>query len=447
LSGQPEVEEALPRTITSVIFLIVLLLLSLAVPAWALNPTPPWVIYTEGQKKPEPRWLALPYAFYSDSFDLAGGVAGGGQGYYQDQLVFFAAGLGSTNGSGAGYFYLVDLQAPWVPRLFMTVDFSAGYYAQQRAYVQGNPAYANQQAGSNNSNANDYVEGSGWETWVDVVGKYVLPIGAGRKHPIQHYTLKGGLLVSEPSGGQAWNPLETGVSQARLRFFQRSQAIDGDEGDYAFRTNGLELSLIYDNRDYPGNPSGGSFQSFTIAHDFDWFDSSGPWTDMELDLRKYFSVGQDSWFKQRVLAFDLWTAYSDSWDVTNVNGDVVVGDRTPPYFGPTLGGFYRMRGYPENRFSDAAAIYYGGELRLTARANPLGKISWLKFADIDWMQFVVFGEAGRVANEYQVDKFVQDLKWDAGFGFRIMAQKAVLRLDVGFSDEGGAAWAMVGHPF
>ena len=427
--------------------LLTALTLALAAPSWAINPTPPWVIYGKGQEKPEPRWLALPYAFYSDTFDFAGGVAGGGQGYYQEQMVFFAAGLGSSNGTGAGYFYLVDVQTPWVPRLFMTVDFSAGYYTKQRAYAQGNPAYRGEQAGSNDSSKDDYLEGKGWETWVDVIGKYVLPIGAGRNKPIQRYTLDGGMLASEASGGQVYNPLDTGVSQLRLRYFQRAQSINGDSGDYSFRTNGLELGLIYDNRDYPGNPSGGSYQSFTIAHDFGWFDSTGSWNNLELDLRKYFSLGQDRWFKQRVLAFDLWTAYSDSWNVDRVGGEVVINDRTPPYFGPTLGGFYRMRGYPYSRFADKAAIYYGGELRLTARANPLGEISWLKFADIDWMQFVVFGELGRVADDYKIDAFVQDLRWDVGVGFRFMAQKAVLRVDLATSDEGMAAWAMVGHPF
>ncbi len=421
--------------------------LTLAAPAWAINPTPPWVVYDEGQTKAKPRWLALPYAFYSDSFDLAGGVAGGGQGYFQEQMAFFAAGLASTNATFGGYFYLVDAQLPWVPRLFLTLDFSPGWYTKQRAYVQGNPKYLGQQAGSNNSDKDNYLEGKGWDNWVDLIGKFVLPIGAGRDKPIQRYWLKQGLLVRGASGGSTWNPLETGVSQVRIHFFQRNQSIDGDSGDYSFRTNGLELGFIYDNRDYPGNPSGGSYQSFTITHDFGWFDSSGSWNNLELDLRKYFSLGNDGWFKQRVLAFDLWTAYSESWNKHEGDGEVIIDDRTPPYFGPTLGGFYRMRGYPISRFADKAAIYYAGELRLTARANPLGQISWLKFANIDWMQFVLFGELGRVSDDYKIDEFVQDLKWDVGLGFRIMAQKAVLRLDLATCDEGFSAWAMVGHPF
>ncbi|MCF8035004.1 MAG: BamA/TamA family outer membrane protein [Desulfarculaceae bacterium] len=415
--------------------------------ARAINITPPWVVYDQGQTKAEPRWLALPYAFYSDTYSFAGGVAGGGTGYLQEQMAFFAAGLGSTNSTFAGYFYLVDMQAPVLDRLFITVDFSDGYYTKQRVYAQGNPAYRNEQAGSNSSNKNDYLEGKGWYNWFDLVGKFVLPLGAGRNKIIQRYWLKGGLLAEGASGGSEWNPLESGVSEIRLRAFAQDMSVDGDQGDYSFRTNGLEASFIYDNRDYPGNPNTGSYQSFTISHDFGWFDSSGSWNNLELDLRKYFSLGNDAWFKQKVLAFDLWTAYSESWQSEDSAGDIIVDSRTPPNFGPTLGGFYRMRGYPKNRFADKAAIYYAGELRLTARANPLGDISWLKFADIDWMQVVLFGELGRVADSYDPSEFVSDLKWDAGIGFRFMAQKTVLRVDLAHSDEGMAAWAMVGHPF
>jgi len=424
------------------------LFLCLPSPARAINPTPAWVVYDQGQEKAEPRWLALPYAFYSDTFSFAGGVAGGGTGYYQEQMAFFAAGLGSTNSTFAGYFYLVDLQAPFFERLFLTIDFSDGYFTKQRIYAQGNPAYRSEQAGSNSSNSQDYLEGKGWYSWFDLIGKYVLPIGAGRSQAIQHYWLKDGLLAEGATGGGEWNPLKSGVSQVRMRAFAQHMSVDGDEGDYSVRTNGLEASFIYDNRDYPGNPNTGSYQSFTINHDFGWFDSTGSWNNLELDLRKYVPLGTDSWFKQRVLAFDFWTAYSESWQShTTADGVVVIDDRAPPNFGPNLGGFYRMRGYPQNRFADKAAIYYGGELRLTARANPLGEISWLKFADIDWMQLVLFAELGRVSDDYDASMFVEDLKWDVGAGFRFMAQKVVLRLDLAHSDEGMAMWAMVGHPF
>ncbi|MCB2225076.1 MAG: BamA/TamA family outer membrane protein [Desulfarculaceae bacterium] len=413
----------------------------------ASNITPAWVVYDQGQTKAEPRWLALPYAFYSETYSVAGGVAGGGTGYYQEQMAFFAAGLGSTNASFAGYFYLVDMQAPIFKRLFITADFSDGYFTNQRLYAQGNPKYRFQQAGSNSSNKEDYLQGKGWYSWYDLVGKYVLPLGAGRNKAIQRYWLKGGLLAEGGSGGDVWNPLVTGVSQIRFRLFGQHMSVDGDDGDYSSRTNGMEAMFMYDNRDYPGNPSKGSFQSFLISHDFGWFDSTGSWNNVELDLRKYFSLGTDSWFKQRVLALDFWTAYSDSWQSHETPDGIVVDDRTPPNFGPTLGGFYRMRGYPQNRFSDKAAMYYGAEVRLTARANPLGEISWLKFADVDWMQLVLFGELGRVSDDYRLDDFVSDLKWDAGVGLRFMAQKVVLRLDMGYSDEGAAVWAMVGHPW
>ncbi len=54
-------------------------------------------------------------------------------------------------------------------------------------------------------------------------------------------------------------------------------------------------------------------------------------------------------------------------------------------------------------------------------------------------------EGGRVANEYG-DLF-KDWKLDGGVGIRSMFAGAVVRLDVGFSDESTSAWVMLGHPF
>ena len=79
--------------------------------------------------------------------------------------------------------------------------------------------------------------------------------------------------------------------------------------------------------------------------------------------------------------------------------------------------------------------------------NPLGKISWLKFLQSDWLQLVGFVEAGRVVDEYNFPTLLEDLKVDGGFGLRAMLAGSVVRLDVGISDESTSVWAMFGHPF
>jgi outer membrane translocation and assembly module TamA len=110
-----------------------------------------------------------------------------------------------------------------------------------------------------------------------------------------------------------------------------------------------------------------------------------------------------------------------------------------------LGGFYRMRGYPVDRFNDRSVLYTAAEYRYTLDWNPLGNISWLRFLQSDWLQLVGFIEGGRVANEYG-DLF-EDWKVDGGVGIRSMFAGAVVRLDVGVSEESTSAWVMFGHPF
>jgi outer membrane translocation and assembly module TamA len=90
-------------------------------------------------------------------------------------------------------------------------------------------------------------------------------------------------------------------------------------------------------------------------------------------------------------------------------------------------------------------LYTTAEYRYTLDGNPLGNISWLKFLQNDWLQLVGFVEGGRVANDYG-DLF-SDWKVDGGIGLRGMFAGAVVRLDVGMSDESTSAWAMIGHPF
>lgn len=61
-------------------------------------------------------------------------------------------------------------------------------------------------------------------------------------------------------------------------------------------------------------------------------------------------------------------------------------------------------------------------------------------------QLVAFAEGGRVADEYGSD-LLKNWKADGGFGLRSMFSSAVVRLDVGFSEESTSAWVMFGQPF
>ena len=73
---------------------------------------------------------------------------------------------------------------------------------------------------------------------------------------------------------------------------------------------------------------------------------------------------------------------------------------------------------------------------------------WLqKYIDVSWLQIVPFVEVGRVAPTWSVEELHEDMKWDAGLGFRAMAKGIVVRVDAAFSEEGSNVQMMVGHPF
>ena len=175
------------------------------------------------------------------------------------------------------------------------------------------------------------------------------------------------------------------------------------------------------------------------------FDSTNSWSSLEAEADKYFSFGPSDWFRQRVLAFDVWTSYSPTWDA---QADGSIENRPPVFAGANLGGLWRMRGYPSQRFSDRAAIYYGAELRLIPDWNPFEHWAWIqRHLGVQWIQFAPFFEVGRVASDWDFQQLNSDMKWDAGFGVRVLAKGLVLRIDSAYSDEGFGVQMMISQPF
>ncbi len=86
---------------------------------------------------------------------------------------------------------------------------------------------------------------------------------------------KEGLLESGATGGTSWNPFKSGKSYLELRPFYRSQQIDGDDLDDDIKTNGLDFSVFWDNRDFCANPSKGFGLRGKVSRDFGWFSSLG----------------------------------------------------------------------------------------------------------------------------------------------------------------------------
>ena len=88
-----------------------------------------------------------------------------------------------------------------------------------------------------------------------------------------------------------------------------------------------------------------------------------------------FRLGEIEGFRQCVLALDFWTAYSPTWDV---QADGTIAHRPPAFPAPRLGGLFRMRAYPSQRFSDKAAVYYAAELRMVPNWNFFDSLPWLQ---------------------------------------------------------------------
>jgi hypothetical protein len=79
--------------------------------------------------------------------------------------------------------------------------------------------------------------------------------------------------------------------------------------------------------------------------------------------------------------------------------------------------------------------------------NPLKDFTLKGRLDVDWFQFVGFGELGRVAPEWDFDELHEDMKWSAGVGLRSYINNLIVRFDVATSDEDVIAQLFIGQPW
>lgn len=394
--------------------------------------------------------LLLPYAFPSDSLGTVLGFGGMVKGYGQDQLMIGGTALASTDAAYIGILTLRDYQMPVVERLFFSAIGSLGRYPVQRAYVNGDRPAGDVYAGSNESDKKDFFVDSGSDNWFDFKLEYVLPMGHGADGPLQEYKLRGGILQSGASGGDTWNLMKSGVTVLMLKQFNRYQSMDLPIGKKDYSVHPLQAAIFYNNSDFPINPSKGSTQYFAYTRDFGWAESENQWDFIEFEATKYFALCTNDYTKHQTIALNFWTGHSPSATVyTDVEGNRQVADSPPFTQGAKLGGLYRMRAYPSNRFNDNSVLYASAEYRWTPEWNPMGRISWswLRWLKMDWMQFVPFIEIGRVAEEYDLYELFSDMKVDGGISLRAMMSGAVVRFDIAFSEEQSAATVMFGHPF
>jgi hypothetical protein len=400
------------------------------------------------KKRYEPSHLVLPYMFYTPTDRFGGGVIVTTSGLLQPQSDSYVLGLADINNTYGFEGGTDDLQIKPIDRLFVSTQFGVFRYNYDQLYINGPFRPLHLSAGTNDSGDDNFVEHRYNDNWGSFELKYLLPIGGGKSTIINHYVLENGLLKSGATGWRGWNPLASGRTYLSLTPFVEYLTVyqRHDIGNAHYNENGLRFGVTYDNSDFALNPSSGNVTKLAVSRDFGWFDTSNPWTNISAEYTQYIDLGRSRWFRQQVIALDGWTSYSPTWKQTFVGGRRQVYDGPPFYDGAMLGGDPRFRGYPDYRFWDKAAVYASAELRVIPNWNPFANIEILKPADITWIQWVVFGEIGRVGPQYS-GNLLSHFKGDAGFGIRMLANDTLVRLDVAASNEKFGIWVRLNQPF
>ena len=394
-------------------------------------------------------WIILPYAFSSESTGFTGGVGVIKTGLFQPQTTLVATafygaeqdiitnGQDDTANFAGGFLLFSDYKLPFSNRLLFSLYGLKSYFPKGRHYLKG----------ENSSNPDASLVTSGASDFLYTTFRYVLPLGEGIDNPEGAYNLKNGFAMDrERYGGGV--PFVTGETSMGIKTFYSHDAFENTaEAPFAeWDTSGLRFFLYHENTDYDLNPSRGYQFRIQYSKDFGEGDSLQSWDFLEAKYNHYFNLSTFSGTQQNVLALSLWTGYSFSWDNDETYENTVIdAHRAPPWEGARLGGFNRMRGYENNRFSDKAVFYATAEYRAILDWNPF-KNNKIIPAPIDWLQIVAFVEAGRVNDEYNSD-LLKDMKYDVGLSLRAMVAEVPLRIDVAYGDEGTNFRVMVFQPF
>jgi len=386
-----------------------------------------------GRENGEPEPYIFPYGFSSESMGFVVGAIGGISGLPQEQNSFVATALVSDEGARAVYGFFNDYQFSNYRQLFLDASIGLGEFPQQRVYLDIASDGSSPPAGSNDSSADDFFDAEGFSNWLELDFKYVLDIGSAKYNPVNIYTLSNGLLVGGASGGEVFNPFKSGRSYIQAKLFHHDRDYEADTGS-TLSTTGIGISFKYDNTDFPINPSTGSIIDIGIKYDFGRGDSDG-WIFGELEFSKFFNLPRVQILDQQVIALNAWAAHTFS------------DNPTPHYFGATLGGLYRLRGYPIERFHDKSAIYYSAEYRVIPKSDLLRRITFLDFANLQWWEIATFVEIGRVAPGWDFSELHDSMKHDVGLSLRVMANHDIGRFDIVWSEEDTTVWLMYGHPF
>lgn len=408
-------------------------------------------------------YAVIPYMFNAESTGLTAGAIGIMHGYIQPQTTSYLTvfmgekqevqTLGNSHSNEAqakGISLGVSGYRPsFSKRIFLSFLGVYAYYPNQKLYINGeNDSVKN--TDTNNPFNTVPIQTQGYNNWIDLKFRYVLPWGEGKNTPLPIIKTDRGIPVNRSAHGGGV-PFISGQTIFGVDSFYTRWTTDKLEETKQYNTNGLRVYLQHNNTDYPDNPSRGYSFEAKVSGDFGLGNSTQSWNALEAEYSHYIELNNFSWTRQNVLAFNLWSAYSPSWDKSKLKDPsnpkaVLENHRTPMWEGARLGGWNRMRAYDSNRFNDKAALYSAVEYRMIPDYNPLKNENWIPVS-IDWFQTVFFAELGRVAPNYDLGTLTNDMKYDVGFSLRALAASVPVRFDIAYGEEGSSMWVMLKQPF
>lgn len=396
----------------------------------------------EGKSQFEPEFVAVPFIFSTETLSTTFGGAGVVKHAGQAQASILGVGLYSSNDSWVGFLGVNNYQLPNLEQWLFSGEFYQASYKQGIYFVPEDPSQGGSGPNMSESSKTQRIVTEGDESFSKLHIKYVLPWGRGENGAARS------LMSRSHSDNFSWDPRESGVTSIELTPFVKTQELLGYEG-LPNRTQGLELTLDWDNRDNGKNSTQGGHTSLTFSRDFGSNDSSSDqresWTIWEFEQSAFFSLGSNSWFPQQILALNFYLADTPTWDRNHSSSE---GYKGPPSFaGVSLGGFEHLRGYTSREFVGRSAVLYSAEYRVQPEWQPLQDWPVFNLYDVPWWQWVVFAEAGQVANSFSASELHDDMKWAVGVGARFEVENVVIRAELAFGEDSNQFWVMVNQPF
>ncbi|MET4693266.1 hypothetical protein [Endozoicomonas lisbonensis] len=388
---------------------------------------------------------AVPYAFQSEDWGTAVGASGIVTGWLQPQMSVFATGIASNNGSWLGFLGMSNLMIPGQSQWLVDLQLLNSYYDATNYYVSGNPDYDGEQAGSNDSSADNYIRTSGKESHYYARFRYILPIGDGVDGALASMMHRKGETNHE-SG--TMNPFSNGFTTLEIRPFYRRQDLgEAMPAEDDTTARGAHFILDYDNRDSTQEPTTGNHLEFRVTQD--WGSKNrNSWRTWELGFSQFFDMGDNHLWQQQVVALNGWIADTPTWNKTETVNGVEEYRRPSSFSGVSLGGWHRLRGYSSNRFHGRSAVSYSAEYRVKPHWQPLQQLPLLgDWYELPWWQWTVFADAGRVADTFSARELHSDMKYSVGAGIRFKAEGVTARAEIATSEEGSRFIMFINQPF